>query len=209
MAQTMGLPSPLHPGSTGWASRDGVPGGARVLPHEGRDGLLPGGVCRTPRPSGAAEHGGRRARAGREPLRPDCWRAANGSGPRGRGDRRLPVAQDPRLAPELDPAIVQVHAGAYRNPTQLRDGPVLVVGAGNSGAEIALETAAAGHPTSLSGRHPGHVPSLVYRGGGRAFWWFASRVLSVDTPIGRRVRRKALVHGGPLIRVKPKDVIAA
>jgi putative flavoprotein involved in K+ transport len=48
------------------------------------------------------------------------------------------------FAPELDPAIVQVHAGAYQNPAQLRDGPVLVVGAGNSGAEIALETAAAG-----------------------------------------------------------------
>jgi putative flavoprotein involved in K+ transport len=113
------------------------------------------------------------------------------------------------FAPELDPAIVQVHAGAYQNPAQLRDGPVLVVGAGNSGAEIALETAAAGHLTLLSGRHPGHVPSLVYRGGGRAFWWFASRVLSVDTPIGRRVRRRALVHGGPLIRVEPKDITAA
>jgi putative flavoprotein involved in K+ transport len=115
----------------------------------------------------------------------------------------------PGFAPELDPAIVQVHAGAYRNPAQLRDGPVLVVGAGNSGAEIALETAAAGLPTLLSGRHPGHVPSLVYRGGGRTFWWFASRVLSVDTPIGRRVRRRALGHGGPLIRVKPKDITAA
>jgi putative flavoprotein involved in K+ transport len=115
----------------------------------------------------------------------------------------------PGFARELDPAIVQVHAGAYRNPTQLQVGPVLVVGAGNSGAEIALETAAAGHPSSLSGRHPGEVPSLVYRGGGRAFWWFASRVLSVDTPIGRRVRRGALVHGGPLIRVKSKNLTAA
>jgi putative flavoprotein involved in K+ transport len=115
----------------------------------------------------------------------------------------------PGVTAGLDPAIVQVHAGAYRNPAQLRDGPVLVVGAGNSGAEIALETAAAGHRTSLSGRHPGHVPSLVYRGEGRAFWWFASRVLSVDTPIGRRVRRRALVHGGPLIRVEPKDITTA
>jgi putative flavoprotein involved in K+ transport len=115
----------------------------------------------------------------------------------------------PGFAPELDPAIVQVHAGAYRNPAQLQVGPVLVVGAGNSGAEIALETAAAGHPTLLSGRHPGHVPSFVYRGGGHAFWWFASRVLSVDTPIGRRVRRRALIHGGPLIRVEPKDITAA
>jgi putative flavoprotein involved in K+ transport len=113
----------------------------------------------------------------------------------------------PGLAPELDPGIVQIHAGAYRNPAQLPKGPVLVVGAGNSGAEIALETAAAGHRTWLSGRFLGHIPSAV--SSNRAFWWFASRVLSVDTPIGRRARGKALAHGGPLIRVKPKDIIAA
>jgi putative flavoprotein involved in K+ transport len=99
--------------------------------------------------------------------------------------------------------------GPYRNPAQLRDGPVLVVGAGNSGAEIALETAAAGHRTWLSGRHPGHIPAVVHAGGDRAFWWFASHVLSVDTPIGRKVRGKVLAHGAPVIRVTPKDIIAA
>ena len=39
----------------------------------------------------------------------------------------------PAFAPELDPGIVQLHAAGYRNPAQLRDGDVLVVGAGNRG----------------------------------------------------------------------------
>ena len=48
---------------------------------------------------------------------------------------RIPV-----FARALDPSIVQFHSSQYRNPSQLRDGGVLVVGAGNSGAEIALES---------------------------------------------------------------------
>ena len=48
---------------------------------------------------------------------------------------RIPV-----FARALDPSIVQFHSSQYRNPAQLRDGGVLVVGAGNSGAEIALES---------------------------------------------------------------------
>ena len=63
----------------------------------------------------------------------------------------------PVFAPELDPAIVQVHSSEYRNPSQLQEGGVLVVGAGNSGAEIALE-ASRGHRTWLSGRDTGHEP---------------------------------------------------
>src|SRR5688572_7753195 len=59
----------------------------------------------------------------------------------------------PPFASALDPGVVQLHSGAYRNPAQLRDGRVLVVGTGNSGAEIALEVAAR-HPTWLSGRDP-------------------------------------------------------
>jgi putative flavoprotein involved in K+ transport len=54
--------------------------------------------------------------------------------------------QRPRVRPfadQLAPEIVQLHSYDYRNRSRLRDGPVLVVGAGNSGAEIALEAAGA------------------------------------------------------------------
>jgi putative flavoprotein involved in K+ transport len=36
---------------------------------------------------------------------------------------------------------MQLHVDGYRNPGDLQDGPMLVVGAGNSGAEVARESA--------------------------------------------------------------------
>lgn len=66
----------------------------------------------------------------------------------------------PGFASELDPAIVQLHSSQYRNLGQLRPGPVLIVGAGNSGAEIAME-AAPSHSVILSGRDTGHIPFRV------------------------------------------------
>jgi hypothetical protein len=77
--------------------------------------------------------------------------------------------QRPRVPPfadELDPGVVQLHSSRYRNPSLLRDGGVLVVGAGNSGAEIALEVATS-HPTWLSGKESGEVdnePGLYFVG---------------------------------------------
>lgn len=120
------------------------------------------------------------------------------------------VPSVPAFAPELDPGIVQLSAGTYRNPSQLQEGPVLVVGAGNSGAEIALDVVSR-HRTWLSGRHPGHVPFHIDTIAGRIFvplviGFLFHRVLTVDTPIGRKVRPKVLSRGKALIRVKPKDI---
>lgn len=120
----------------------------------------------------------------------------------------------PAFARELDARINQLHSLEYRNPSQLRDGGVLVVGAGNSGGEIALE-AARSHPTWLAGRDTGHIPfridgfaarlvlrRLVLRG-------LFHHVLTIKTPLGRMVRRKFLRQGMPLIRLKPRDLVEA
>lgn len=120
--------------------------------------------------------------------------------------------QKPRVPPfagELDRSITQLHAGEYRNPQQLSQGPVLVVGAGNSGAEIAIEAAQAGHRTFLAGRATGQVPPAAYAFDGRIFWFWANRVLSVSTPIGRKARPHIVAHGGPLIRLTMDEVIGA
>jgi putative flavoprotein involved in K+ transport len=118
----------------------------------------------------------------------------------------------PSFAPDLGPQVLQLHSTGYRRPAQLRDGPVLVVGAANSGAEIALEVSAT-HPTWLSGPHPGSEPA---RAGGRidrlstpALWFTLSRVLSVDNPVGRRLRPKLLTAAAPLARVRRRDLAAA
>jgi putative flavoprotein involved in K+ transport len=120
----------------------------------------------------------------------------------------------PAFAAELRPDIVQLHSFEYRGPAQLRPGGVLVVGAGNSGAEIATESVRS-RPTWLAGRHPGHLPFRIEGSWGRHLLmplllrFLFRHVLSVGTPIGRRVRPKVLRRAGPLIRVKPRDMAAA
>jgi putative flavoprotein involved in K+ transport len=119
----------------------------------------------------------------------------------------------PEFARALDPAIVQLHSSEYRNPGQLKPGGVLLIGAGNSGADIAMDVAPA-HETWLAGRHPGHVPFRVGSLAARLivpilFRGIFHRVLTVDTPLGRRARPKVISKGGPLIRVKPSDLAAA
>ena len=121
----------------------------------------------------------------------------------------------PPFAAELDPAIVQIHSLDYRNPEQLREGGVLLVGAGNSGSEIAMELARRGRKVWMSGRDTGHVPFRIEGFAGRhvlvhvVLRFVFHRVLTLDTPIGRKARPKIVSQGGPLIRVKPKDLAAA
>lgn len=112
----------------------------------------------------------------------------------------------PAFASGLDPSILQLHSSAYRTPDQLRDGAVLVVGAGTSGVEISIDVAGSGRRTILSGHSPRQVPPFAYVANGRPFWWFASRILTTDTPIGRRAREGARSGGSPLIRTGVRDV---
>jgi putative flavoprotein involved in K+ transport len=119
-------------------------------------------------------------------------------------------AHVPRFSPELAPGIVQLHSSAYRNPTQLADGPVLVVGLGNSGADIALDVAAA-HDTIVAGKESGAVPFKIEGRFGRYLGtrlvrFMMVRVLNTSTPIGRRARPKLLAKGPPLVRVRPKEL---
>ncbi|MEO8292053.1 MAG: NAD(P)-binding domain-containing protein [Actinomycetota bacterium] len=124
--------------------------------------------------------------------------------------------QQPRVPPfagDLDPGILRVHSNDYRGPSQLRDGGVLVVGAGNSGADIALEIVK-GHPTWMSGTEFGHIPFRIETFAGRDVLvrivrFVGHHVLTVRTPIGRKVRPKLRTAAAPLIRVKPKDLVAA
>jgi putative flavoprotein involved in K+ transport len=118
----------------------------------------------------------------------------------------------PAFASELDPAISQMHSSQYKRPSQLRDGGVLVVGAANSGAEIALEVSGA-HQTWLSGRHPGNEPTRPGSAADRLMtpliWFVFSHVLTVNTPIGRKAAAQLRSHGIPLARVRPDDLLAA
>jgi putative flavoprotein involved in K+ transport len=120
----------------------------------------------------------------------------------------------PAFAEELDPRIVQLHSSEYRNPTQLQSGDVLLVGAGNSGSEVAMDLAPH-HHVWMAGRPTGQIPFRIDRWFGRTIGvrfvvgFLFPRVITVRTPIGRRARPHVLAHGGPLIRVKHRDLAAA
>jgi putative flavoprotein involved in K+ transport len=126
------------------------------------------------------------------------------------GPYRIPRV--PPFANELDPSIVQLHSSEYLRPSQLQPGGVLIVGAGNSGADIALE-AVHEHPTWLSGRATGHVPVPIdsRRGhiGFRVFRFVGHHVLTIRTPMGRRAMVKHAGKGDMLVRVKPKELLLA
>jgi putative flavoprotein involved in K+ transport len=118
----------------------------------------------------------------------------------------------PPFARDLDPGIVQLHSHDYRGPSQLKEGGVLVVGVGNSGAEIASEVVRT-HRTWLSGRPSGQIP--VRHGPAAARFAFpvvrfmGHHVLTQSTPLGRKLGPKLESGAAPLIRVKLKDLAAA
>jgi len=124
--------------------------------------------------------------------------------------------RDPRVpafSRELDPAIVQLHSSEYRNPSQLRDGGVLVVGAGNSGGDISIEVVRT-HPTWLSGPDRGHVPVDIDGWISRyviirVFRFVMHHVVTLRTPLGRKAKRKFASQGDMLVRVKPKWLVQA
>jgi putative flavoprotein involved in K+ transport len=119
----------------------------------------------------------------------------------------------PPFASGLDPRIVQLHSLHYRNPSQLTPGGVLVVGVGNSGADIALEVAAS-RPTWLAGQETGHIPFRIERFVARhalvsIVRFVRHHVLTIRTPVGRKSRPQFLDRAAPLIRVKPRDLVDA
>ncbi len=96
----------------------------------------------------------------------------------------------PSLATQLGETIHQLHSRDYRNPFDLPDGAVLVVGAGNSGSQIALELSRF-RDVTLAGRSIGRLPRTLF--GADIFHWIwpVFERASLDTRVGRILRRRA------------------
>jgi putative flavoprotein involved in K+ transport len=123
--------------------------------------------------------------------------------------------QRPKLPPfarDLASDVVQLHSEEYKRPSQLGDGDVLIVGAGNSGAEIAKDLIGTGKKIYVAGRAVGAVPFDVQSWMGRkvlaklVLGFAFNHVLTIKTPPGRKVRHEVLTRGGPLIRVREQDL---
>ncbi|SHN88693.1 putative flavoprotein involved in K+ transport [Geodermatophilus obscurus] len=124
----------------------------------------------------------------------------------------------PPLAAGLDGSVTQVHSSAYRSPEALPEGPVLVVGGGNSGFQIAAELART-RPVELS--IGSAYPALPQRLLGRDLFWWLTRLglmrVTAESRLGRRIQargefvigtdRRGLQRAG--VRFRPRLVDAA
>jgi putative flavoprotein involved in K+ transport len=123
----------------------------------------------------------------------------------------------PPQARGLDPSVTQLHSAGYHNPQALPEGPVLVVGGGNSGFQIAEELAATRTvDLSIATRYP----MLPQRRAGRDLFWWLTRLgvmrVTASSRLGRRVQargefiigtnRKRLERAG--VRFRPRLVDA-
>ena len=109
------------------------------------------------------------------------------------------------LAARLSPRIRQLHSSAYRNPFELPDGPALVVGAGNSGAQIALELAQS-RDVCLAGRDTGHLPRRFLRRDVFDWIWPVIERASSDTRLGQRMRARSRTGGDALIGIPEREL---
>jgi putative flavoprotein involved in K+ transport len=110
----------------------------------------------------------------------------------------------PALAARLDVRAVQLHSSHYRSPEAIPGGPVLVVGGGNSGFQIAEELSRT-HDVHMSiGSRQKPLPQRVL---GRDLFWFLDATglirKSVDSRIGRKLAgRDTLIGPKPKARVR-------
>jgi len=127
------------------------------------------------------------------------------------------VPSTPALADQLDPDVPQIHSADYRRPDDIAPGTVLVVGAGNSGCQIALELSAT-HRVELSVGKA--IPTVPQRPLGRDIWWWATGLglsrVSADSRLGQRLSTRDQIIGvGPRqlnrrhgVRIRPRATTA-
>jgi putative flavoprotein involved in K+ transport len=114
----------------------------------------------------------------------------------------------PPIAKDLDPHVFQIHSVDYRRPADIPAGRVLVVGAANSGCQIALELSAT-HEVEISvGKH---LPTIPQRPFGRDVWWWATLMGITRIPfgsrLGKRLSTRDQVIGGGLRELKQNGVV--
>jgi putative flavoprotein involved in K+ transport len=109
----------------------------------------------------------------------------------------------PPIGERLDVEVVQLHSTAYRSPDGLPAGPVLVVGGGNTGFQIAEELSGT-HETHLSiGSRQTPLPQRIL--GRDLFWYLDATGLirkTTDSRIGRRMEGRDTLIGSRPRRIR-------
>jgi putative flavoprotein involved in K+ transport len=105
----------------------------------------------------------------------------------------------PAIADDLGQDVFQLHSTRYRVPSDLPDGPVLVVGGGNTGFQIAEELSATREVHLSIGSRQTPLPQRIL---GRDLFWYLEKTglirKSTETRIGRRLEgRDTLIGSNP------------
>lgn len=124
----------------------------------------------------------------------------------------------PSFSTELSKEVFQFHSSEYKNPAQLKKGATLVVGGGNSGAQIAAEVSKVSQTYLSVGHSIKYLPQDI--GGKSIFWWFDKLGVykaDANSRIGQFIKNKPdPIFGyelkelikGEVISLKPRAVSA-
>ncbi len=110
----------------------------------------------------------------------------------------------PAFASALSQEVQQLHSASYHNPSQIPAGPVLVVGAGDSGAHIAAELAHA-HPVSLAAAHPLYFVPLTLLG--KSLFWYLDHLRLLEVDGERSLGRWLKAQPEPVLGLELKQVL--
>jgi putative flavoprotein involved in K+ transport len=113
----------------------------------------------------------------------------------------------PALAGRLAPGVQQLHSAAYRTPEQIPAGPVLIVGGGNTGYQIAEELALTHEVHLAVGSRQQPLPQRLL---GRDIFRYLDAVgaltKSVDTRVGRRMKGSETLIGSSPRRARRQGI---
>ncbi len=122
----------------------------------------------------------------------------------------------PSFSKKLSHHVNQLHSSHYRNPSQLIEGNVLIVGGGNSGAQIAVELSKITDTYLAVSQMPSYLPLVIKKKS--IFWWFDQLGILKATSnsfIGKAIQKKGdLIFGYELkeaikrkeVAIKPKAI---
>jgi putative flavoprotein involved in K+ transport len=108
----------------------------------------------------------------------------------------------PSIAERLDPGIVQLHSTAYRSPQDIPEAPVLVVGGGNTGFQIAEELSASREVHLSIGSRQTPLPQRIF---GRDLFWYLEGIGLIRKTTASRIGRR-LSGRDTLIGSRPRTL---
>jgi putative flavoprotein involved in K+ transport len=115
------------------------------------------------------------------------------------------IPKIPAFAHELKENIMQLHSSDYTSPDDLPEGNILVVGAGTSGFQIAMDLLREKRSIFIAGKPTAQIPDFVFKYFGRQFVWVNKHILNTSTPMGRKFQSVIMKgNGAPLINISPE-----